>query len=280
MDAPVRIYTPEPRSLHPLEVVREIGQGFRRSRAIAVRLVTRDIRTEHSVTALGFVWDILDPLVFAGVFWMLYRSRVVPSAELPMHYSTYVVVGMLLYQSFVDSTMLSMNSMKRTRSLITQVRVPPETLPLAAFLRACFNSSFRVAVMVGFALVAREISVVGSVQALLLMPVMLIAGVSIGTLFAPFNSIYSDFGRFVGVLFIGLRFVTPTVFFYPAGSYMNSVNYLNPVALFVRNLRSLMVQGEWYAPEVLAVHVGVLAIVGAVGLFVFHISLPVVAERL
>lgn len=280
MNTPVRIYTPEPRSLHPRDVVREIAQGFHHSRKIAFRLVVRDIRTEYSNAAFGLVWDILDPLIFAGVFWLLYRSRVVPSADLPMQYGIYVVAGMLLYQSFVEATMVSMNSIKRARALITQVRVPPETLPLAGFYRVCFNSSFRFAVVVAFALFGRDISFVGLAQALLLMPVMLICGVAVGTLFAPFNSIYGDFGRFVSVLFVGLRFVTPTVFFYPAGSLMNSINYFNPIALFIRNLRSLTVHGDWYAPDVLAAHIAVLAVVGAIGLFVFHISLPVVAERL
>jgi ABC-type polysaccharide/polyol phosphate export permease len=280
MELPVRVYTPESRSLHPGVVAREIIDGLRHSRTVAMRLVTRDIRSEYSVAAFGLIWDVLDPLVLAGIFCLLYQSRVMPTADLPIHYSVYVVFGMLLYQCFVEATLLSMESMKRARTLITQVRVPPEALPMASFFRVCFNSSFRFGVMLAVGLIAGQLNPLGLIQAVLLFPVMLMAGVAIGTLFAPFNSIYSDFGRFIRVLFVGLRFVTPTVFFYSAGSLMNTVNFFNPIALFVRNIRSLATQGQWYAPDLLITHVAVLGVVGVIGLFIFHISVPVVAERL
>lgn len=280
MSLPVRVYTPDSRSLRPKDVVREIADGFRHSSGLAYRLFTRDVRTEYSVAAFGFIWDIIDPLVLAGIFCLLYQSRVVGSQEIPMHFSLYVVFGMLLYQCFIESVTLAMDSLKRARTLITQVRVPPEALPLAAFYRACFNSSFRLVVMIGFALAAREISLPGVVQAVLLLPIMIVSGVLIGTLIAPFNAIYSDFGRFMRVLFMALRFVTPTVFFFAPGSMMDTINYFNPIALFVRNIRSLAVLGEWYAPELLILHTGIIALLGAAGLFIYHISMPVVAERL
>lgn len=276
----MQVYTPDSRSLHPRDVVRDILGGFRHSGRIAYRLVARDLRTEYSVAAFGLIWDIIDPLVLAGIFCLLYQSRVVASADLPMHYSVYVVFGMLLYQCFVEATLVSMDSMKRARALITQVRVPPEALPLAAFFRVCFNSSLRFGVMIAFAVAVREVSILGVLQAFLLFPLMILSGVFIGTLFAPFNSIYSDFGRFVRVMFMGLRYVTPTVFFYPHGSLMNTVNHFNPISLFVGNLRSLAVLGDWNAPWLLAAHFAALVAVGIVGVFVFHISMPVVAERL
>ncbi len=97
------VYTAESSIRRPKAVLREMWAGLVESRYIAWRLFVKDLRAEYSKSVLGVVWDFVDPLVLALIFWCLWligiirvtnlRSYPVPSSRIPV-YQTFA--GVLL----------------------------------------------------------------------------------------------------------------------------------------------------------------------------------------
>ncbi len=275
----IQIYSAESRALHFSEVVREMIQGLRRSRYIAYRLALKDIKSEYAKSAFGIVWDLLDPLVLGIVFYALWQAKVFNAGEIHMPYAVFVVYGILLYQIFSEATLLSVEVMHRSQNLLTQLKLPPEALILSVIYRVAFSSIFRIAVMVLFSLLGSALSPVGFIKFLLCFPLIILAGVAIGIFLAPFNAIYRDVARFVRVILVPLRYVSPVLFLIPKTSILNILLLFNPLGTILPNLRLLATNNAVADLGLTLAHCGALAIIGLVGWFIFHLSIPVLAER-
>lgn len=279
-----QVYTAESRVHSPGEVFREMFAALPHSRYLAYRLFIKDLRAEYSRTAFGVFWDFLDPLVLGTVFYFLMKVRVIDPGELEVPYALFVIFGLLLYQTFAEGITLSLDVMRRSSAMLTHLKVAPEALLLSVAYRLLFNSAIRIAVMLAFSLVfwssARDaglhaFSPIGFLKFLACYPAIILAGMSIGVLLAPFNVIYSDVGRAVRTILLPLRYATPVLYQIPIGWLLA----LNPVALILDNLRSLATTNTFNSPWEFAARTAVFAVIFFGGWFVFHVSLPVLAER-
>ena len=85
----------------------------------------------------------------------------------------------------------------------------------------------------------------------------------------------SDVGRAVRTILLPLRYATPVLYQIPIGWLLA----INPIALILSNLRSLATADAFVSPLEFVVRIVVFAVVFLVGWFVFHVSVPVLAER-
>lgn len=279
MAAPLQVYSAEPRVLHLGTVLREMINGLLRSRYIGYRLALRDIKATYAKSALGLLWDLIDPLVLGAVFYFLMRSRVLSPGEIAIPYSVYLIFGLLLYQCFSDAAMTTTNLVRSSAGLLNQSKLPPEALLLSVFFRVGFLSLFRVAVMVLFAVVSGAFSWSGLPLFLLCYPVLIAAGMCWGVFLAPFHAIYNDVGRLLGVTLTVLRYASPVLFAFPKTGAWVWLYTLNPVAALLDNLRALATTGEPGHALLIAAHLGIFAMIGLLGWFIFHVAIPVLAER-
>ncbi len=288
MTLPTQTYTAESTSRRPGEVLRAMASGVARSRYMGYRLFLRDLRAEYSRVAFGVLWDFVDPLVLGAIFYFLMQLRVINAGELGMPYALFVIYGLLLYRTFSESVTLSLDVMHRSRTILTQLRLPPEALLLSVLFRILFNSTFRVAVMLAFSIALHSaavadgqsaFSLIGFAKFLVCYPLIILAGMSIGVFLAPFNVIYGDVGRATRILLFPLRYATPVLYVIPTAYPFNWVNALNPVTAILSGLRSLATSNTMPDAGDLFARSGVFAILFFVAWVLFHISIPVLAER-
>ncbi len=278
MSTEVQIYAAESRAVHPSTVLREMLLGLKRSRFVAYRLALKELKIGYAKSAFGMVWDLLDPLVLSTIFFFLRRADVINPGELSMSYGVFMIYGMLIYFTFCEAINETVGIMHRSSGLLTHVKLAPEALLVAVFYRVSFNSLFRIAVMLGFSFAAGDYSPLGIVKFLLCFPVTILAGMSIGVFLAPFNAIYTDVGRAVRVVLVPLRYVSPVFFNFETGLFAQIQPY-NPFTVIMDNLRNLAVLDQTAYLVPLAVHGTVLTVLGLVGWYIFHVSVPILAER-
>ena len=60
---------------------------------------------------------------------------------------------------------------------------------------------------------------------------------------------------------------------------LDKLQVINPVTMILVNLRSLAVNNSFIDVPMLLLHGGVVLVVGLVGWFLFHISIPILSER-
>lgn len=282
------VYTAESPVRRPREVVRAMIRGLLGSPYMAYRLCVKDVRAEYSRSAFGMVWDLLDPLILGLVFYFLAQVRVINPGELGMPYATFVIYGLLLYAAFADSITSSLEVMRRSKTLLTHLKLPPEALILSVFFRMLFNSSFRIAVMLIFSLATHSAAVsqglsafspVGFIKFLFCYPLIIFLGMTIGVFLAPFNTIYGDVGKVVRIILVPLRYASPVLYAIPKAFPFDWIHAFNPVAPVLSSLRSLATANVVDDAGGLVIRCAVFAVIFPIAWLVFHLSIPVLAER-
>lgn len=259
--------------------------GLLTSRYMAYRLCIKDIQAEYSKSRFGILWDFADPFIYGAIFYTLMHYRVINPGSMMVPYAVYVIFGLMLYQIFCESVTMPLNALNRSRSILTHIKVPPEAFILAIVYRLLFNSAFRIAVMLIFALALapyasqnglNSFSLIGFIKFLLLFPMLIVAGLSIGLFLAPFNVFYSDVQRAVKLILLPLRYISPIL--YPiTAPWLPSVN---PVASLIPTLRDLATTNTFTAPIEFCAWCCVSLVMLFMGWVIFHLAIPVLGERL
>lgn len=252
-----------------------MAQGMRHGRYTAYRLALKDVKGDYAKSVFGLLWDLADPLVFGAIFYFLMVAGIIKPGNLSIPYPLFVTYGMLLYLTITEAWLASLRLFQTSRSLLAQVKIPPEALILSVFFRVSFNSLFRILVLVVFSLTMNAFSPLGFLKFLCCYPLLILAGMALGLVLAPFNAVYSDVDRAVRLIILPLRFASP-VFFVIGSAKLIAIN---PIAVLITNLRDVATSGHFYNLATLggwSIGLGALFLFGW---FVFHLSVPVLAER-
>ncbi len=267
-------------TVRPTPLVGAVADLYR-YRALVRLLVERELTVRYKRSLLGVAWTVLNPLLTAGVIWVvfshLFRARI--PGRVP--YIVYMLAGLLVVTYFQQGVATTASSLASSAAVLTKVRVPPVVFAFSAACGGAINVVFGIVPLLAFQL-ALGVGItwtIVAVPALLVFLLMMIAGT--GFLIATFVIRFDDVLNLVGVLLLLVGFLSAT--FYPVtiapGSYQR-LFYLNPLYSYVTVFRHLEYGGplpSWICFPIVVVSGLTLF---AVGLIVFARRWPSVAAYL
>lgn len=177
-------------------------------------LARTDLKGEHYDSAIGQLWVVLDPLLMAGVYFLL-RTVVRPAgsgderAAIIAH-----LVWAVFFFTFVSNAMQTgAKSLLSGRNLIMNASFPRAVLPLVSIVKAIFD--FMPTMLVYFAFHAVLGQPFG--LSLIMLPVIILLltllNVGLALLFSPLMVFYRDTGGFLPYINRVWLYVTPALFF-------------------------------------------------------------------
>lgn len=282
------VYTSQSEAFSPKRVLRAMVRGIIQSRYMALRLVVKDIKSDYAKSAFGMVWDLVDPLVLGFIFYSLMRTRVINPGETGMPYAIFIIFGLLMYATFMESVMRMVNLVKSSKYLLSQLKLPPEALILSVLFRIGFNSFFRLMVMLFFALLLRNTALangqssfdlVGFLKFIALFPSIILVGTATGLFFAPLNAIYSDVGTALRIGLGPYRYLSPVLWPLPLTGLWAYVHAISPISPLFLDLRMLATNNIMNYPGHFAARILIFGVLFLFAWFIFHISVIVLSEK-
>lgn len=161
-------------------------------RDLLLILTMRDIKLRYKQTALGVIWVILQPLIAALIFAVIFgRLAELPSAGAP--YLLFVFAGLLPWNLFAGALQRAGNSLVSDSRLISKVYFPRMSIPIAS--SAAVLVDFAVALVVMFGLIAfYGYPLTPNMLALPLFVLLaLLISVGVSLFFSALNVYYRDF---------------------------------------------------------------------------------------
>jgi ABC-type polysaccharide/polyol phosphate export permease len=232
-------------------------------------LVMRDIRTRYTRSALGLYWAVIEPLMVAAVFTVVFSVLVrIPTGNIP--YVLFLLSGLLPWNLLSNSVAGAVSSIVRNPNLITKVYFPRELMPAAAVLARLVDFAAALAILV---LLIRVFGLPVPVTILLVPAVafcQLMLCLGIGLLVAAANVHFRDVERLTGVLLMLLMYLTPVLYppeLIPA-RYV-PIFSLNPMAGFVDTYRRLILLDRMPDPGLFGYAVATSAAVLCLGYLIF-----------
>lgn len=274
------IYTAESRVKEMKGVLRSMISGMITGRYLSKRLFLKTIKADYATTRFGVLWDFIEPLTLALIFILLRRGNVIHAGNINIPYAVFVVYGILLWQTFSEAVTSSVKIMGTHSQLLKQIKIPPEALIVSVFYKVTFNSIFRIITLLMLSIFMNSISYIGFIKFFILYPSIILLGLSIGVFLAPFNVIYSDIGRFINIILRPLLYASPVLYSIPPVAGLKYFNIINPIGIILANLRTVATQNHFPELQSFLIANISLLLVFILGWFVFHLSIPILSDKL
>jgi ABC-type polysaccharide/polyol phosphate export permease len=216
-------------------------------------LTKRNLTIRYRRSVFGFLWAVLNPLLYALVFTFVFSTLLKSPID---RFSLFVVIGILTWNAFSSSVMESMSVIVGSASLVTRLRFPHEVLPVSTVLASMINFVFALPSIFIIMVVTHS----PLTPQLVLFPwvLFLLFCFSLGVSFlsATANVFFRDTRNFLDVLITLWFFLTPivynldAVFVSPQGQRL--LYWLNPMASIITLFRHMFYTSYWDAPSFLA----------------------------
>jgi len=199
-------------------------------RELFTAFLVRDIKIRYKQTILGIIWVIVQPLVTAGAFALIFGGIAkMPVGEMP--YTLFYITALVPWTNFSASLTSAASSMEASAGLISKVYFPRVVVPLASIVATLPDF------LIGFTLVNAVALYFGtwSIWLVLLMPFVHLATMAtaggIGLFLAALNAQYRDV-RYVVPFAVQLGLLASPII-YPIDKIPDiaqKILYANPVA--------------------------------------------------
>jgi homopolymeric O-antigen transport system permease protein len=239
-----------------------------RYRDLFLNLFRRELRVKYRGSTLGVAWTLINPIVLMLAYWLVFS--VIVRAVSIKHYPLFLLTGLLVWLFFQSAVQMACSSLLGHASLVKQVRLPRQLLPVSVVATNLVTMLVMLAVVVPLNLwLNPETRTTFWAAIPLLAPLTaLVTGFAI--VVAAATVMFRDIEHLVATVLLPWFLLTPI--FYPFSQMpgieshphvADVVYYGNPVAPFVEAIRDPLFFGEWpQASDVLyvfGVALGVLA---------------------
>jgi lipopolysaccharide transport system permease protein len=273
------VRTHEPPLARPGAFVRSIWRDLRRSRPLATEMARRDIRNHYRLSLIGPVGVVLPPVAMTLVGLGFQQAGILKVESTAIPYGLFVLVGTILWTSFVEALMAPMYGLLAEQRLLARTTATAESIVLGKLAHVLFNVGIKAMLLIAALVWYRFAVPVTAVLALAGVLTLTALGTAIGLALAPVNLLYRDISRLLAVATAFWLVFSPVYFPPPPGSSIGAIMRANPVTPILSGTRSLLLTGHIADPGWTAL-VGVAAFVAlAVSWFFVRIVLRVAIEQ-
>lgn len=281
---------PEPLPLQEVRGPSALAGGSRRFFDLLWLMSVTEFKRVYFGTVLGYLWSLIRPLMLFGVLLFVFTKVFKVGSEKVEHYPVMLLLGIVLYTFFQESTSNAVNSVVTQEGVVRKTQFPRLVIPLATAVTGVLNLCLNLIVVFAFVL-AFGVSIAWS---WLLFPVALVLLFVFTGAFAMALSVlyvrFRDVAIIWAVVSQVLLYMTPIL--YPVNAFENKTYehllMVNPLAVIFTQVRvwilhepeaptALESAGSWLGlVPAIAIFVGVCVY----GVWIFNREAPRIAEAL
>jgi ABC-2 type transport system permease protein len=201
-------------------------------RELIKNLVLKDLKLKYRDSVLGFLWSLANPLLLIVVYSFVFSHML--RVDIP-NFSYFLLVGILPWNFFAQSLMMSTGSILDNGSLIRQVALPMEVFPVATVLFNLAQYLLALAVFLPLTLLFFNIPLSWSIVAFLpVLALNVLFTLGLGFTISTCTVFYRDVRHFTEIFLTLLFWLTPIIYDIRSipGS-LQAVIHMNPLTFFI-----------------------------------------------
>ena len=203
-----------------------------RYRNMISSLVKRDLKGRYRNSALGFLWNFMNPLFQIIIYFIVFSALMIFTMDA---YYVFLPVGMMPWFFFSGSMNEGSKCIVSNSSMVSKMNFPREVIPIKTVLSNFVN--FLISYSIVFVLIAVTGYGFNGI-ALLLLPVIIIIQFFfiLGIVFmtSATNVYYRDVSSVIGVLMMGMIWITPIMYrSYFDDALLQTIIAYNPLTYFM-----------------------------------------------
>lgn len=208
------------------------------NRALLSELVRTDFKLRYQGSLLGYTWSLLKPLLLFVILYIVFVYFLKIGKDIE-HFPVYLLLGIVLWNFFVEMTVQSLGSIVGRGDLIRKIRIPRWMIVFSSSISASINLLLSL-VVVGIFMVINQVPIYASI---LLVPlyILMIYILALGcSLFLAAAYVkFRDLSYIWEIVLQAGFYATPII--YPLQMIQNEmvekILLLNPMAMAIQGAR-------------------------------------------
>src|ERR1700684_2181480 len=119
------------------------------NKVLVSELVRTDFKLRYQGSVLGYAWSLLRPLLLFIILYLVFVKFLKLGNGVP-HYPVYLLLGIVLWNFFLEMTMQSLGSIVGRGDLIRKIRIPRWIIVLSSSISALINLLLNLLVIIVF----------------------------------------------------------------------------------------------------------------------------------
>jgi ABC-2 type transport system permease protein len=269
-----------------LEAIPRPNSVFQRNLNLVRELSITQFKLKYTGSALGYVWSLVKPLMLFGIMYLVFSVLLKAGAGV-WEFPVQLLVGIVLWTFFAESTTQAMNAIAGASDLIRKAYFPRWILVVSSTGSALLSFAINTLLVVIVTLLLGQLdlswrSLLAPLYYIELATLVLGLSLLLSALFVFFRDLGHIWEILSLVLFYGSAIVFP---FSKIPASLQGIAGLNPIAQIVQDLRWALISPKIHPMEAL---IGVRAVIPIlitvavfiVGFAVFNRLTPTFAENL
>jgi ABC-2 type transport system permease protein len=267
-----------------------LGNDPRRLIRLTLVLAVTDFRLRFFGSALGYLWQLMRPLMLFGVLYAVF-STFLKFTGPERYYAVALLLGIVLFSFMAEATGGSVRSLLARESLVRKIDFPRLAVPLATVCTALFNLALNLIPVLVFLLAAGgrprwswlEVPVLIALLTLFMVGLAML----LSALFVRYRDVEPIWEVVLQVMFYASPiFYTVDLVAKKSSKAIAEALLCNPFAAILQQFRHAFIDPSHKSPfEVLhgalvLIPIGTIVIVVVLGAVVFTRAAPRIAEEL
>lgn len=249
----------------------------RRNRILLRELVITDFKLRYQGSVLGVLWSVLKPLFLFAILYVVFDRFLQLGRDIE-HFPVYLLLGIVLWGFFAESTTQGLQSIVTRGDLIRKINFPKYIIVVSGTVSAFINLAINLIVMFVFLLIN---GVDLQWHALLIIPLLVqlyVFALAVAFFLASINVRFRDVGYLWEIFLQAAFYATPILYPLQMVAAQSEVAakllLLNPAAQIIQDARYVLVTdqaltlwgfvGTWWkltVPFIIIVLTGILAVI-------------------
>ncbi len=207
-------------------------------------LAITGFKMKYQGSFFGYLWSLMKPLFLFLILYIVFNNVFKLGSTIP-YYAVYLLLGITLFQFFVETTSMCMGSIVGNGDLIRKVYFPRIIMPIAISLTSFATLILNLVVVAGFAMFSK----VPFTFNIFILPLYLVEfyifTISVSLFLAAIFVKFRDIGPIWEVIAQGLFYATPIL--YPTSlvpTRFLKILMLSPLAQVIQGARSTIISGN------------------------------------
>ena len=269
-----------------------LGTDPRRFLQLTLTLAVTDFKLKFFGSVLGYLWQLMRPLMLFGVLYLVFVQWVRLGGESVAHYPAVLLTGIVTYMFFASATGGCVTAVLNRESLVRKIEFPRLVIPLTVVLVAYFD------LLLNFIAVFIFVVADGVEPRLswLELPLLLIAlgvlatgcGMLVSALYVRYRDVEPIWEVMLQILFYASPILYPIeLVALKGGENVQEAMMLSPLAAILQQMRHAVIDPDAMSAGEAAggwiwilIPAGIIVGVFALGYWVFNREAPRIAEEL
>jgi ABC-2 type transport system permease protein len=210
--------------------------------SILRELITTDFKVRYQGSVLGYLWSFLRPLFLFFILYIVFTHVFKLGKSIP-HYPVYLLLGIVLWNFFTESTSNAMTSIVVRGELIKKISIARYSLVLSSISSALINLIFNLFIIFAIAFISNVSITLGWLMLAPLVLELILLAMGLGFLLSTLFVVFRDLTYIWEVILQAAFYLTPII--YPVALVNNKllekIIMLNPVAQIIQDARYFIV---------------------------------------